>query len=329
MDRVLIDTWAYGAHARARAVRATAASAGPTSGTATSEGSNPYANPITGLHFDRRPQHAWSCSRSRTTRRSSEPRDDGRVRAAARAGPARCATTSSRSRSPSPRASRSRSTATCCAGSSGRCGSASTRARGWSSTRVGYEDGGRVRPVAHRLSFAEMVVPYRDPTTDHNAPHGVRHRRVGPRLHDHLARARLRLPRRDPPTSTPSLHDSRGEPCDDPQRDLHPRGGRRRPVEARRPGRGRRGAPRAPARASPSTPRSPTTSTSSTGASTRTATSSARCARPGSWSRAASPRASSRPTARSSTSAPTRRSTSTSSSRGSTSTSTARPTRST
>ena len=32
---------------------------------------------------------------------------------------------------------------------------------------LGYEDGGRVRPVAHRMSFAEMVVPYRDPTTDH------------------------------------------------------------------------------------------------------------------------------------------------------------------
>jgi primary-amine oxidase len=32
---------------------------------------------------------------------------------------------------------------------------------------VGYEDGGRVRPVAHRLSFAEMVVPYRDPTSEH------------------------------------------------------------------------------------------------------------------------------------------------------------------
>jgi primary-amine oxidase len=32
---------------------------------------------------------------------------------------------------------------------------------------VGYEDGGRVRPIAHRLSFAEMVVPYRDPSTDH------------------------------------------------------------------------------------------------------------------------------------------------------------------
>jgi primary-amine oxidase len=34
---------------------------------------------------------------------------------------------------------------------------------------LGYEDGGRVRPIAHRLSFAEMVVPYRDPTNDHKA----------------------------------------------------------------------------------------------------------------------------------------------------------------
>jgi primary-amine oxidase len=32
---------------------------------------------------------------------------------------------------------------------------------------VGYEDGGRTRSVAHRLSFAEMVVPYRDPTPAH------------------------------------------------------------------------------------------------------------------------------------------------------------------
>lgn len=32
---------------------------------------------------------------------------------------------------------------------------------------VGYEDGGRVRPVAHRMSLAEMVVPYLDPGTDH------------------------------------------------------------------------------------------------------------------------------------------------------------------
>ena len=32
---------------------------------------------------------------------------------------------------------------------------------------VGFRDAGRLRPVAHRLSFAEMVVPYRDPSTDH------------------------------------------------------------------------------------------------------------------------------------------------------------------
>jgi primary-amine oxidase len=32
---------------------------------------------------------------------------------------------------------------------------------------VGYADTGHLRPVAHRLSFAEMIVPYRDPTPDH------------------------------------------------------------------------------------------------------------------------------------------------------------------
>ncbi|MBV8973962.1 MAG: primary-amine oxidase, partial [Sinobacteraceae bacterium] len=34
---------------------------------------------------------------------------------------------------------------------------------------LGYQDGDRRRPVAHRLSFAEMVVPYRDPSDDHKA----------------------------------------------------------------------------------------------------------------------------------------------------------------
>ncbi|MGO8955988.1 MAG: primary-amine oxidase [Streptosporangiaceae bacterium] len=32
---------------------------------------------------------------------------------------------------------------------------------------VGFRDGGRLRPIAHRLSFAEMIVPYRDSTADH------------------------------------------------------------------------------------------------------------------------------------------------------------------
>jgi primary-amine oxidase len=33
--------------------------------------------------------------------------------------------------------------------------------------QVGYEDAGRLRSVAHRMSFAEMVVPYRDASFDH------------------------------------------------------------------------------------------------------------------------------------------------------------------
>ncbi len=32
---------------------------------------------------------------------------------------------------------------------------------------VSFGDGGRVRPIAHRMSFAEMIVPYRDVTPDH------------------------------------------------------------------------------------------------------------------------------------------------------------------
>jgi primary-amine oxidase len=33
--------------------------------------------------------------------------------------------------------------------------------------QVGFFDGGRLRSVAHRMSFAEMFVPYRDPSPDH------------------------------------------------------------------------------------------------------------------------------------------------------------------
>jgi primary-amine oxidase len=32
---------------------------------------------------------------------------------------------------------------------------------------VGFRDAGRLRPIAHRMSFAEMIVPYRDATPDH------------------------------------------------------------------------------------------------------------------------------------------------------------------
>ena len=69
-------------------------------------------------------------------------------------------------------------------------------------------------------------------------PHRLRHRRVGPRIHDDLARARLRLPRRDPVPRRRAARQHRGA-VHDPERVLHPRGGRGRALEARRPRRGR------------------------------------------------------------------------------------------
>ena len=62
---------------------------------------------------------------------------------------------------------RSPSTATCCSGRTGRCGSGFNYREGLVLHTVGYDDDGRRRSIAHRLSFAEMVVPYRDPTADH------------------------------------------------------------------------------------------------------------------------------------------------------------------
>ncbi len=68
--------------------------------------------------------------------------------------------------------------------------------------------------------------------------HGLRRRRVGPRVHDDLAGAGLRLPGRDllPRRGPPRLH---RRALHHQERHLHPRGGRRRPLEAR--GRDRRG----------------------------------------------------------------------------------------
>ena len=79
----------------------------------------------------------------------------------------RCATTSGRSRSSSPTVRASTSTGTSCAGSAGRSGWASIPTRDWSLHTVGYHDGDRVRPVLHRASVCEMVVPYGDPGAMH------------------------------------------------------------------------------------------------------------------------------------------------------------------
>ena len=62
---------------------------------------------------------------------------------------------------------------------------------------VGYEDGGRVAPrrapAVVRRDGRALPRPDARPLPAHR----VRHRRVGPRLHDHVAGARLRLPGRD------------------------------------------------------------------------------------------------------------------------------------
>ena len=70
-------------------------------------------------------------------------------------------------RSSSPTVRASTSTGTSCTGSDGRSGWASIPTKGLVLHTVGYHDGDRVRPVLHRASVCEMVVPYGDPGAMH------------------------------------------------------------------------------------------------------------------------------------------------------------------
>ena len=118
--------------------------------------------------------------------------------------------------------------------------------RGHDPARGDLQRHGRVRSIANRMSFAEMAVPYRDTSTDHYRRTAFDIGEWGIGVHDHLAHPGLRLPRRDPvPRRRPPRQ--QGRAVHDRERDLHPRGGQRRPLEARRPRRGRRGAPHAAA----------------------------------------------------------------------------------
>ena len=56
---------------------------------------------------------------------------------------------------------------------------------------IGYEDDGRVRPVIHRASVAELGRPVRRPPAVPGLAQRVRHGRVRHRDHGELARARL------------------------------------------------------------------------------------------------------------------------------------------
>ena len=113
-------------------------------------------------------------------------------------------------------------------------------------------------------------------------PHRLRHRRVGPGLHDDVARARAATASARSPTSTPSCTTAAASRTRSPT----PSACTRRTTACCGSTSTRRPAPRSAGRggwSSPSTRPWPTTSTSSTGASTRTARSSARSAPPGSW----------------------------------------------
>ena len=63
---------------------------------------------------------------------------------------------------------------------------------------VGYDDGGRTRSILHRASISEMVVPYGDPGPVHGWKNAFDAGEWGLGSHGQLARARVRLPRRDP-----------------------------------------------------------------------------------------------------------------------------------
>ncbi|HEY6892422.1 MAG TPA: primary-amine oxidase, partial [Solirubrobacter sp.] len=166
MDRVLVDTWAYGGLIMPEKYRDRRV--GWTDVWALNEqGSNPYANPLTGLHFlvDVNTLELLEIEDSGPAERPPtmgeyvprlvpglQPRDDLKPLEITQPH-----------------------------GVSFTLDGNVLRWQKWSMRlgfnpreglvihALGYQDGERLRPVAHRLSFAEMVVPYRDPTNTHRA----------------------------------------------------------------------------------------------------------------------------------------------------------------
>jgi primary-amine oxidase len=163
LDRVLFDTWAYGASLISEEYR------GMRVGWAdvwyrTTEDSNPYANPVNGLHF------VVDLNRMELL----EVEDDFTVEKPQIMGeylPKHVPSMVQRDLKPLE--------ITQPEGTSFILDGHELRWQKWSMRLgfnyreglvlycVGYEDGGRVRKIAHRMSFAEMVVPYRDPNPDH------------------------------------------------------------------------------------------------------------------------------------------------------------------
>jgi primary-amine oxidase len=160
MDKVLVDTWAYGAHLLPEDHKDGRIGWADIWYRA-QEGSSPYANPVTGLHLvvD---LNAMELLEIEDTQTLEEPRTMGEYAPALVPGQTlRTGISPLEISQPD--------------GPSFTLDGQAVTWQKWS-LRVGFNhregmvlhtvayDG---RPVAHRLSFAEMVVPYRDPTTEH------------------------------------------------------------------------------------------------------------------------------------------------------------------
>ena len=87
------------------------------------------------------------------------------------------------------------------------------------------------RPVCHRASLVEMVVPYGTPANGHYRKNVFDIGEYGIRQAGKFAEAWLRLPRPHRLSRRPSEYDERRD-HDDRERDLHPRRGQRHPLEA-------------------------------------------------------------------------------------------------
>ena len=284
MDMVFMDTWTYGDAVAPPEYRDRRLGWSDT-WVKNEAGANPYANRVSGLHcvID---VNTMELLRIEDNGGVDPAERDGRVRAQAhsRAHP-RDLATASRS---------SRCDITQPEGPSFTVDGNLVQWQNWS-LRVGFNhrEGMTLHQIRYRDGDREPLdrAPDLVRRDDGAVPrlvrgplpaHRVRHRRVGPRLHDDVAGAGLRLPRRDPLPRRGAAQ-QQGRAVHDPQRGLHPRGGQRRAVEARRPRRRGRGAPDAPADGVLPRDRRQLRVPRLLAASTRTATSSARSAPPASW----------------------------------------------
>ena len=156
------------------------------------------------------------------------------------------------------------------------CGCRWTRTKGSCCTPSATRTAAVCGPILHRAVGERDGRPVRRPRSVARMEERVRRGRVGARPHGQLARARLRLPRRDP-LPRRGLRGRARQAVDVKQRHLHPRRGLRDPLEAL--GHASRTPPRSADRAgswSVRSRRSATTSTASTGTSTSTARCSSR-----------------------------------------------------